>query len=336
MDWLTRLPIVGPWIARAMRTHAWRAFEHAQRAQWSRLAAAITFTSFIALFPLLTVGAAVGAAVLTNGQLHTLEQKLSQQLPGLSKQIDIGALAANAGTVGLIAGGVLLLAGVSWIGQLRGCLRAIWGQDEGQENPVLRKVKDAGVLVGLAAVGLFSMAGSTLATSAVGWAARQLGLPHNGVGSVLLTVAGFCIAVLADCLLLVYLLTWLPGVKPRRRSVIVAALLGAVGLEILKILLSGYLQGVAARSMYGAFGTPVALLLWINFMAKLLLYCAAWTATPAATATAPSGGGEPDGSGKAPDASPEPSATTGRDASAAASASVRPRSPRPVPPGHRR
>ena len=32
--------------------------------------------------------------------------------------------------------------------------------------------------------------------------------------------------------------------------------------------------------MYGAFGTPVALLLWFNFMAKLLLYCAAWTATP--------------------------------------------------------
>jgi membrane protein len=31
--------------------------------------------------------------------------------------------------------------------------------------------------------------------------------------------------------------------------------------------------------MYGAFGVPVALLLWINFTAKLLLYSAAWTAT---------------------------------------------------------
>ncbi|GAA1883256.1 YihY/virulence factor BrkB family protein [Streptantibioticus ferralitis] len=336
MDWLTRLPLIGPLIARAMRTHAWCAFEHAQRAQWSRLAAAITFTSFIALFPLLTVGAAVGAAVLSSSQLHTLEQKLSQQVPGLSQQIDIGALAANAGTVGLVAGVVLLLAGVSWIGQLRGCLRAIWGQDEDRENPFLRKVKDAGVLVGLAAVGLFSLAGSTLATGAVGWAARHLGLAHNGAGGGLLTVAGFCIAVLADFLLLVYLLTWLPGVRPSRHSVVVAALLGAFGLEILKILLSGYLQGVAARSMYGAFGTPVALLLWINFMAKLLLYCAAWTATPAAEAATARSGGEPDGSGKAPDASPEPSARTGRDASAGASASVPPSSPRPVPPGHRR
>lgn len=32
--------------------------------------------------------------------------------------------------------------------------------------------------------------------------------------------------------------------------------------------------------MYGAFGVPIALLLWINFTAKLVLVCAAWTATP--------------------------------------------------------
>lgn len=39
------------------------------------------------------------------------------------------------------------------------------------------------------------------------------------------------------------------------------------------------MQGVAAKSMYGAFGVPIALLLWINFTSKLVLYCAAWTAT---------------------------------------------------------
>lgn len=41
------------------------------------------------------------------------------------------------------------------------------------------------------------------------------------------------------------------------------------------------MRGVAAKSMYGAFGVPVALLIWINLMAKLLLYCSAWTATRA-------------------------------------------------------
>ncbi len=39
------------------------------------------------------------------------------------------------------------------------------------------------------------------------------------------------------------------------------------------------MQGVATKSMYGAFGVPIALLLWINFMAKLLLFVSSWTAT---------------------------------------------------------
>ncbi|MGC5411318.1 YhjD/YihY/BrkB family envelope integrity protein, partial [Streptomyces sp. DT225] len=50
--------------------------------------------------------------------------------------------------------------------------------------------------------------------------------------------------------------------------------------ELLKLLLGSYMKGVASKSMYGAFGVPIALLLWINFTAKLLLFCAAWTATP--------------------------------------------------------
>lgn len=296
MDWLTRLPLVGPWIARAMRTHAWRAFEHAQNAQWSRLAAAITFVSFVALFPLLTLGTAIGAAVLGPSGLHMLEMKLNEQLPGLSQQVDITRLASDAPTVGLIAGAALLLTGIGWIGQMRGCLRAVWGLAEDVANPLVRKLLDAGVLIGLAAVGLVSMGGSAFATSAVGWTARHLGLARGGVGSVVLTLVGFCIAVLADLLLLAYLLTLLPGVRPGRRRVLAAAAIGAIGFELLKLLLSGYLQGVAARSMYGAFGTPVALLLWINFMAKLLLYCSAWTATPPLPGAASAGpGGDPAG-----------------------------------------
>ena len=59
-----------------------------------------------------------------------------------------------------------------------------------------------------------------------------------------------------------------------------AALIGAVGFELLKLLLERLHAGASPpKSMYGAFGVPIALLLWINFTAKLLLFCAAWTAT---------------------------------------------------------
>ncbi|WP_262699092.1 MULTISPECIES: YihY/virulence factor BrkB family protein [Streptomyces] len=282
MESLTRLPVVGPALAWLMRTHAWRTYERLDRVHWTRLAAAITFTSFIAFFPLIAVGAAIGAATLSQAQMAQLQKKLAQQIPGISGQLDLGALVQNAATIGVVAGALLLFTGISWVGSLRECLRAVWELEEDPGNPLVRKVKDAFVLIGLGGVALVSFAVSALAATAVGRVARLIGIPENGVGGWLLRIAAFLIAVAADFLLLCYVLTWLPGVEPPRRTVAVAALIGAIGFELLKLLLSSYLKDVAAKSMYGAFGVPIALLLWINFTAKLTLYCAAWTATPPA------------------------------------------------------
>lgn len=278
MDWLKKLPGVGPLVERLMTTHAWRSYERLERVKWTRLAAAMTFISFLALFPLLTLAAAIAAATLSKGRQEDLEDRLAEQVPGISDQLDIGGLVDNAGTVGIIAGALLLLTGIGWVGEMRGCLRAVWEKPDPDENPVLAKAKDTGVLVGLGGAVVISLAASTVASSTVGRLADQLGVDRDGWGGILLRIAAFAIAVVADFLLLLYVLTLLPGVQPPRRRLVVAALIGAIGFELLKLLLSGYMQGVASKSMYGAFGVPIALLLWINLTAKLLLYCASWTA----------------------------------------------------------
>ncbi|MFJ7206285.1 YihY/virulence factor BrkB family protein [Streptomyces sp. NPDC098789] len=280
MDWLTKLPLIGPLVSRLMRTHAWRSYERLDRVRWSRLAAAITFISFLALFPLITVAAAVGATLLTADQLDRLEANLSKQVPGISDQLNIEGLVDNAGTVGLVAAGILLFTGIGWVGSMRGCLRAVWDKDDEDDgNPFVRKGKDALVLIGLGGAALGSAAASIVGSSAVGRFGKWLGIPDHGGGGAVLRTAAFAVGVLAAFLLLLYVLTLLPGVQPPRRRLIEAALIGAAGFELLKLLLSGYMREVAAKSMYGAFGVPIALLLWINFTAKLLLFCAAWTAT---------------------------------------------------------
>ncbi|MFD5643862.1 YihY/virulence factor BrkB family protein [Streptomyces anulatus] len=280
MDWLKKLPVIGPLVARLMETHVWRSYERLDRVHWARLAAAITFISFLALFPLIAVGAAVAAALLSDEQVDTIKDKLADQVPGISDQLGIDGLIANAGTVGLVAGALLLFTGVGWVGSMRECLRAVWELDDVQEaNPVVAKVKDAVLLVGLGGAALATLAVSTIGSTAVGRTADLIGIPEDGAGGILLRVAALAVAVVADFLLLLYLLTLLPGVEPPRRRLVVAALLGAVGFELLKLLLGSYMREVAGKSMYGAFGVPIALLLWINFTAKLLLFCAAWTAT---------------------------------------------------------
>ncbi|MFI6401190.1 YihY/virulence factor BrkB family protein [Streptomyces sp. NPDC050548] len=280
MDWLKKLPFIGPLLVRLTATHAWRSYERLDRVKWSQLAAAMTFISFIALFPLLTVAAAIAAATLSTDQQHELQDKIAEQVPGISDQLNIGSLVDNAGTVGLIAGAVLLFTGIGWVGSMRECLRAVWELPDRDENPLLRKLIDTGVLIGLGGAVLATIAVSTVASALVDWINDQLGIAQGGWGGILLRIAAFAVAVLADFLLLLYVLTLLPGVEPQRRRLFVAALIGAVGFELLKLLLSGYIQGVAAKSMYGAFGVPVALLLWMNFTSKLVLFCAAWTATP--------------------------------------------------------
>ncbi|MFF2008137.1 YihY/virulence factor BrkB family protein [Streptomyces sp. NPDC058195] len=303
MDWLKNLPVIGPLVTRLMATHAWRSFERLQRVHWARLAAAITFISFLALFPLIAVGAAIGAALLTPEQLHRIEARLVEQVPGISDQLGIENLAAHASTVGLVAGAVLLFTGIGWIGSMRDCLRAVWGLDDvGLGNPVLRKLKDTGLLFGLGGAALATFAVSSVGSVAVGWAAGLLGISDQGAGGVVLRVAALVVGALAGFLLLLYMLTLLPGVEPPRRRLLAAAAIGAVCFELLKLLLGSYFRGVAAKSMYGAFGVPVALLLWINFSAKLLLFCSAWTATPSRGETGADadkdGDGDADGGGE--------------------------------------
>ncbi|MGR8008772.1 YihY/virulence factor BrkB family protein [Streptomyces hypolithicus] len=280
MDWLKKLPVVGPLFTRLMVTHAWRTYETLDRTHWTRLAAAVTFISFLAIFPLITVAAVVGAAMLSDRQLKDLQDKLAEQVPGISEQLNIDSLVQNAGAIGLVAGALLLFTGIGWVGSMRECLRAVWDMDDLDEgNIVLRKLQDAGILLGLGAVGLASWAASSIGSTAIGWTAERIGISGSGVGGVLLQVAALALAAGADFLILLYVLTLLPGVKPARHRLITAAIIGAVGFELLKLLLGSYMKDVAAKSMYGAFGIPIALLLWINFTSKLLLFCAAWTAT---------------------------------------------------------
>ncbi|MGY1437573.1 YihY/virulence factor BrkB family protein [Streptomyces reniochalinae] len=287
MEKLTKLPLVGPVVAWFFTTRLWHVYEHLDARKWTRLAAAITFTSFLALFPVLAVGVAVAAALLPDDQMRQLQDTLTDQVPGISDQLQLQSLVDNAGTVGSVAGAALLFTGASWVGALRESLRAVWDLEEDPGNVVLRKATDLGTLLGLGLVGLVSFGGSAFAVTAVTRVAEWLGLTEGGVGTVLLRTAAYAAAIAADFLLLWYVLTLLPRVKPPRRAVLAAALQGAVGFELLKLLLGGYLQQVAAKNIYGAFGVPIALLLWISFMTKLLLYCAAWTATAPAPGPGP-------------------------------------------------
>ncbi|RKE19455.1 YihY/virulence factor BrkB family protein [Streptomyces sp. TLI_171] len=278
MDFLTKLPVIGPIAARVLRSRPYLVYQLFSDVQGNRLAGAVTFFGFLALFPLLTVALAIALATLSDSRVHQLQDKISEQLPGLADSLDLNAMVANAGTVGLVSGVLLLISGLGWVDTMRGSVRTAWRLPDEGGNPVLVKAWDCLVLVGLGLVCLASLAASALATTLAQRIADWLDI-GGGAGRWLLSVLGFLIAVSADLLLFAYLLGPFPRISgQRRRALLEGALIGAVGFEVLKLALSSYLGSVAGRSLYGAFGVPVALLLWINFVSRLLMYCAAWTA----------------------------------------------------------
>ncbi|MFF3007311.1 YihY/virulence factor BrkB family protein [Kitasatospora sp. NPDC057940] len=275
MDFLTRLPVIGPLVTWVLRSRPYRVYEHFSAARGNRLAGAVTFFGFLALFPLLTVGLAIAVSTLSGSQVADLQKHISDQLPGISEALNLPSLVANAGAVGLVSGALLLVSGLGWVDTMRTSIRDVWQLPDDDTNVVLRKGWDCAVLAGLGVVSLISVGASTAGTTLAGRIADWTGLRSG----YLLTGVGVLIAIACDTLLFAYLLAPFPGIGgQRRRDVLQGALIGAVGFELLKVLLASYLGSVAGKSLYGAFGVPVALLLWINFVSRLLMYCVAWTA----------------------------------------------------------
>ncbi|MGC0422570.1 YihY/virulence factor BrkB family protein [Embleya sp. AB8] len=266
---LARIPVIGP---------AWRAYSRYDERQGNRLAAAVTYYGFLSLFPLITLAAAMVAATLDHSQVRRLQDKISKQIPGIADKLDLDALVRNAGAVGLIGGALLLVSGTGWVEATRSSIRAIWDVNEEPGNVVTRKLADVGVLIGLGLAGALSVGASTFATVVIQRVSDSIGLEHQPVGRILLQIAAFAVAVGASVVLFVYLLVGLPVLTMSRGVALKGALIGAVGFEVLKLLVSGYIAGIAGKSAYGAFGVPVALLLWMHFVIRLLLFCAAWTA----------------------------------------------------------
>ncbi|MGR6999502.1 YhjD/YihY/BrkB family envelope integrity protein [Yinghuangia aomiensis] len=84
----------------------------------------------MSLFPLIALAAAVVAAALSPGRVTELQDKISDQIPGIADKIDLNALVNNAGAVGVIGAVLLLVSGLGWVEALRPAIRKMWFEDE--------------------------------------------------------------------------------------------------------------------------------------------------------------------------------------------------------------
>ena len=207
----------------------------------NQYAGAITFFSFLALFPLILLAVSITGFVLhANPELQReLLDKVAENLPGGfgdSVQTAIDSAIANRAAVGVVGLVGVLLAGLGWIANLRMAINSVWGGTR-QKRPLLKaKISDLIVLAGLGLGALISLAFTVSATSVTDQLLRWIGLDRLPGAGAVTTILGLAIAVLGDMVIFGWLIIRLPRASVPRGVAFRAALLAALGFEVLKIV----------------------------------------------------------------------------------------------------
>ena len=233
----------------------------------NQLAAAFTLQAFLSIFPLVLVAlAALGfVAAHSHGVApgHTdvaghLVHRLG--LKGESAKMLTDAVAAaersrkTASLVGFLG---LLWSGLGLVGALQFAFNGVWQvNDRGVRDKVFGLFWLGGAAV------LF--VGGAAATTALRW------LPG------ILAPVGILITFIVSLGLWLWTLRVLPNTKLPWRRLLPGAVLGAVGLEVLKAVGAYYVPKAVASSsqLYGSLGIVFAVLAWLLLFGRLVVYSA--------------------------------------------------------------
>ena len=244
---------------------------HYERAEGDIYAAAITYFTIFALFPLLMMAFAVVGFVLASrpSLLAEIDSRVKAAVPadfGNQVLTLMDSAIASRTSVGLIGLGTAVYVGLLWMQRLREALSRMWDQPPVRPGFVKTKLSDLGALVSAFVASL-----ATIGLTALGNSALQL--------TGLLRAGSAVVSVLIAWGLFTWMMARLPRDPMSLRLCVRAGLLAAVGFELFKQLGTIYLRTVMHGPAGAAFGPVVGLMVFAYITARLVLFATAWAAT---------------------------------------------------------
>ncbi len=264
--------------------HVVSAWDLLKRHNGNQYAAAITYFSFLALFPLLLLAVSITGFVLHSHPAAEQDffANLTAKVPGdFGRTLESSLRAAidsrtGVGVVGLLG---VLLTGLGWVGNLRTAIDAVWGRTSASVSFVRAKIANLLVLAGLGLGSVLSLALTVVGTSLTDQILRATGSDDLPGAAALLKVLGIAVAVAGDLIIFWWLLVRLPQMDVPGHIALKGALLASVGFEVLKIVGTYTIAHTANSPTAGPFAGIIAVLIWIQLVARFLLFACAWTAT---------------------------------------------------------
>jgi membrane protein len=254
-----------------------RHFDHLSRAwlrydevQGGRLAAAIAYYGFFAIFALLLIGYSVFGILLTNNVelFNLVSEFLSRNLPFL----DLRQILSTGRTVGIVGIVGLTFTGIAWVEAIRSSQRLIWRLEQQPGYIGVRQVVDLAVLLGV----LLLLAASQAGVYGLEWLLDRLAAGRFGF---LLSMASLLLTVAVNMLLAAALLAAVPRLRMTVRRMVPPVLQVGVGITLLNTVGKSFVGLVQHNPAYGLVASAVGALVYLYVFNQLLLFGAAWAAT---------------------------------------------------------
>ena len=276
-----------------------RAYRHFDERNGGFLAAAISYYTIFALFPLLMVSFAVVGFILARRPqlLSTIDNHIRSSVSGALGDQLVGLMdsAIDARTsVGIIGLATAAWAGLRWMSRLRASVTEMWSERHLDSRGFFRHtLSDLIAMVGTFAVieltiGLTALSQVRPLRAVLRWLEIHT---FSVVGETMFRVISISLSVLVSWILF----TWMIGRLPRQKVDLVvsmkAGLMAAIGFELFKQVASIYLRIVLRSPAGAAFGPVLGLMVFSYVTAYLVLFATAWAATaprPPANDRAPS------------------------------------------------
>jgi len=246
-------------------------------------AAALAFFTVFSIAPVVIVAVAVVGLVLGEDAaagriMSELEGTIGPQAAEFvqvavqSAQVDSGGIWATVMGIGLIVVGATTV-----FGQMQNALNAVWEvvpkpTKSGLLKLLLSRLLSLTMLLVIGFVLLVSLVLSIVVRAVIAYTEDWL-----PVGEGLLVWADLALSVALATLLFAAIFRILPDVVLSFRDVLLGALVTAVLFTLGRSIIALYIANSATSSAYGAAGSLVFLLMWVNYSSLILLFGAAFT-----------------------------------------------------------
>ncbi|GAA6624051.1 YihY/virulence factor BrkB family protein [Scytonema sp. NUACC26] len=248
----------------------------------SRLAAALSYYTIFSIAPLLIIVIAIAGVVLGE---EAARGAISNQLQGLIGQAGAeviqtaieNASQPQTGTIASLISIVVLIFGATGLfSELQDSLNTIW---EVQPKPgraiktmVRKRFASFAMVIAIGFLLLVSLVLSAVLAGIVNYFSNLL----PGIDFIW-QIVNFVLGFVVTTILFGLIFKVLPDVKITWNDVIIGAALTSLLFSIGRYLLGQYLGNGSFGSTYGAAGSLVVILAWVNYAAQILFFGAEFT-----------------------------------------------------------